>query len=112
MEKQITSQIIFNITLDDARVPDKMNWNATDSGIEGVKPCAATMISIWDPAEHTTMRIDLWTKDMMVEDMKRFFFENFMSMADTYMRATNDADNSKEIRKFAEGFGKRTGIAK
>jgi gliding motility-associated protein GldC len=106
------SEIKFNITLDDARVPEKIDWTATDSGIEGVKPCHATMMSIWDPKDHTTLRIDLWTKDMMVEDMKRFFFENFMSMADTYMRATNDQANSTEIKKFAEWFGKKTGVVK
>jgi gliding motility-associated protein GldC len=106
------SQIIFNINLDEDRVPDKITWVATDSGVEGQKPCNATMISIWDPKEHTTMRIDLWTKDMMVDDMKRFFFENFMTMADTYMRATNDVENSNEIKKFAEQFGRKTGIDK
>ena len=104
------SKIIFNVTLDNERVPEKITWTATDSGMDGVKPCNTMMVSMWDPAEHTTMRIDLWTKDMMVEDMKRFFFENFMTMADTYMRATNDAEGSKDIKRFAEGFGKKAGI--
>jgi gliding motility-associated protein GldC len=106
------SEIKFNITLDDSRIPSSISWLATDSGIDGEKPCNATMMSIWDPKDHTTLRIDLWTKDMMVDDMKRFFFENFMSMADTYMRSTNDKENADEIRKFAEWFGKKTGVAK
>jgi gliding motility-associated protein GldC len=106
------SQIILNVTLDETRVPESINWSATDSGVEGVKPCHATMVSIWDPKDQTTLRIDLWTKEMMVEDMKRFFFENFMSMADTYMRSTNDAANSNEIKKFAEWFGRQTGVTK
>lgn len=104
------SEIKFKITLDEDRIPEKINWSASDSGVEGVKPCHATMMSIWDPNENTTLRIDLWTKDMLVDDMKRFFYENFMTMADTYQRATNDADSSKEIKKFAEAFGKRTGV--
>ena len=106
------SQINFNISLDETRIPETITWSASDSGIEGVKPAAAIMLSIWDPKDHTSLRIDLWTKDMMVDDMKRFFFENFMTMADTYMRATNDAESTKEIKKFAEAFGKRTGISK
>jgi gliding motility-associated protein GldC len=106
------SEIKFQIKLDDAKVPEAINWSATDSGIEGVKPCSAIMLSIWDPKDLTTLRIDLWTKDMMVDDMKRFFFENFMSMADTYLRATNDPENSDEIKKFAEWFGKKTGSVK
>lgn len=106
------SEIKFKITLDETRIPEAIHWSATDSGIEGVKPCSAIMLNIWDPKDHTTLRVDLWTKEMMVDDMKRFFFENFMSMADTYMRATNDAANSEEIRKFAEWFGKKTGAVK
>ena len=54
------------------------------------------MMSIWDPKENTSLRIDLWTKEMLVDDMKRFFYENFMTMADTYQRATNDEVNVPE----------------
>ena len=104
------SKITFNVKLDGDRVPEKISWSASDSGIEGVKSCSATMMCIWDPKEHTTLRIDLWTKDMLVDDMKRFFYENFLSMADTYMRATNDEESAKEISKFAEWFGKKAKV--
>ncbi len=104
------SKIVFNVKLDGERIPEAISWSASDSGIEGVKPCNATMMCIWDPKENTTLRIDLWTKDMLVDDMKRFFYENFMSLADTYMRATNDEESAKEIGKFAEWFGKKTKI--
>jgi gliding motility-associated protein GldC len=104
------SQIRFNITLDDDRVPESIGWEATDSGVEGEKKCHATLMSLWDPGENTTLRIDLWTKDMLVDDMKRFFYENFFTMADTYRRATNDEKGSAEIRKFAEHFGNLTGV--
>ena len=103
------SEIKFIVTLDEEKIPESIDWFASDSGIEGVKPCHATMMSIWDPKENTTLRIDLWTKDMMVDDMKRFFYENFMTMADTYMRATNDKESAEDIRSFAEKFGKKTG---
>jgi gliding motility-associated protein GldC len=106
------SEIKFKVTLDDERVPVSIGWSATDSGVEGTKPCNATLMSIWDPKENTTLRIDLWTKDMLVDDMKRFFYENFVTMADTYLRATNDAEATQEIRKFAEAFGKKSGVMK
>ncbi|HRH65959.1 MAG TPA: gliding motility protein GldC [Bacteroidia bacterium] len=102
-----TSEIKFLVTLDEDKVPAKLEWEATDSGINGRKPCNATMMSIWDPKDNTTLRIDLWTKDMLVEDMKRFFYENFVTMADTYQRATNDPELATEIRQFAEMFGKK-----
>ncbi|MBK7852506.1 MAG: gliding motility protein GldC [Bacteroidetes bacterium] len=102
-----TSEIKFLVTLDEEKIPSRLEWEATDSGIEGRKPCNATMMSIWDPKENTTLRIDLWTKDMLVDDMKRFFYENFVTMADTYLRATNDPQLAGEIRQFAEAFGKK-----
>jgi gliding motility-associated protein GldC len=105
-----SSEIKFKINLDEEHIPESISWTASDSGAEGEKPCLATMMSIWDPKDHTTLRIDLWTKHMFVEDMKRFFYENFVTMADTYSRATNDQEGSKEIRKFAEAFGKKAGV--
>ncbi len=100
------SEIKFEVGLDSEQVPESIEWSASDSGIEGTKPANAVMISIWDPKENTTLRIDLWTKDMLVDDMKRFFYENLVTMADTYLRATNDAVNSTKLKKFAEDFGK------
>jgi gliding motility-associated protein GldC len=69
------SEIKFNITLTKSGYRKPLT-GTTDSGIEGVKDCRATMIAVWDTREKTTMRIDLWTKDMLVDDMKRFFYEN------------------------------------
>ena len=102
------SEIKFTIGLDENKVPEKIQWEATDSGMEGKKECGATMLALWDTKENTTLRIDLWTKDMPVEDMKRFFYECFMSMADTYERATQDNENGGEIRKFSEWFAKNS----
>ena len=47
-----------------------------------------------------------------MDDMKRFFYENFATMADTHMRATNDAELSKMIRDFAKEFGDKAGLCK
>jgi gliding motility-associated protein GldC len=104
------SEIKLTIRLDDENVPEVISWSATDSGMEGVRQCRAMMLSIWDPKENSSMRIDLWTKDMVVEDMQRFIYENFVLMADTYLRATKDNEATEEIKKFAEAFSKKTGI--
>ena len=104
------SEIKFSVSLDEEKVPVKLEWEATDSGMEGSKVCNATLLTIWDPTENTTLRIDLWTKDMLVDDMKRFFYENFFTLADTYQRATNDTELSNEIKKFAKTFGEKAGI--
>lgn len=106
------SEIKFTVTLDDHNHPQAITWNAEDSGVEGDKPCKSIMLSLWDEKEQSTMRIDLWTKEMMVEEMQHFFYETFMSMADTYARATNDDPLTKNIRDFATQFGKATQVLK
>lgn len=105
-----TSEIKFTITVDNKNQPETIHWEAGDSGIEGVKPCKSVMISLWDSADNGTLRIELWTKQMMVEEMQRFFYETFLSMADTYERATNDKNISGDIREFASRFGKTTKV--
>jgi gliding motility-associated protein GldC len=102
------SEIKFIVSLDENKIPEKIQWEASDSGVSGKKDCGATMLSIWDSKDRTTMRIDLWVKDMPVDDMKRFFYESFMSMADTYLRATQDPSGTEEIRRFSESFAQKT----
>ena len=106
------SEIKFTVALDQHNFPETIQWEAQDSGTEGIKPCKAVMISLWDSADNGTLRIELWTKQMMVEEMQRFFYETFMSMADTYERATTEKENAINIREFAANFGKATKVLK
>jgi len=62
------------------------------------------MLSIWDPKEENTLRIDLWTKDMMVDEMADFFYQNLMGMGDTYLRATQDKVLAESFKTFAKTF--------
>lgn len=62
------------------------------------------MLSFWDAADKTTLRIDLWTKDMMVDEMADFFYQTMMTMADTYGRATRHEELVDEMKKFAKDF--------
>jgi gliding motility-associated protein GldC len=104
------SEIKFTVTLDETKQPVSIEWQADDSGIEGVKSCKSIMISLWDDVDQSTLRIDLWTKEMMVNDMKRFFYESLSSMADTYLRATNDEDTATELKEFSEKFAKKAAM--
>lgn len=104
------SEIKFTVTLDEEKVPTSIEWEAGDAGMKGSKPCKAVMMSVWDPAETATLRIDLWTKEMMVDEMQRFFYETFMTMAETYQRATGDKNSVQDIKTMAEQFAKKTGL--
>jgi gliding motility-associated protein GldC len=104
------SDINFRVSLDEKQVPASIEWKADDSGLEGTKPCKSVLISLWDGDEQTSLRIDLWTKDMSVEEMRRFFYETFMGMAETYQRATDEKDVAKEIRDFGDKFRQLTDV--
>ncbi len=104
------SEIKIIVSLDEQQVPAAINWMAEDSGMTGIKPCKSVMLGLWDGEEQATLRIDLWIKEMSVEEMKRFFYETFMGLADTYYRATDEQEVTNEIRSFGEHFSKIAGV--
>lgn len=103
-----SSEIKFNVHLDENQVPEKIEWSAQDAGENS--ECKALLMSLWDQKENNTLRIDLWTKEMTVDDMKRFFHQSLVTMADTYERSTNDSEVAKEIRAFGTTFAEKVGL--
>jgi len=99
------SDIIFTVTLDENNLPEQIDWKATDAGEQS--QCKSMMIALWDAKENNTLRIDLWTKDMMVDEMKHFFHQNLLSMADTLERATGETEAAKEMRGYAQHFAEK-----
>lgn len=98
------STITIDIELDDKRVPQTITWNASDSGIEQAQKARAMMLSFWDHADKAALRIDLWTKDMMIDEMADFFYQTMMTMADTYDRATQHKELVEDMKSFAHKF--------
>jgi gliding motility-associated protein GldC len=98
------SSINIDVVLDADRVPEQITWNATDTTAEVARKAKAMMISFWDGADKTALRIDLWTKDMMVDEMADFFYQTFMTMAETFQRATQDAALVNDMKTFARDF--------
>lgn len=111
MSNTIKSEIKFNVELDENRVPEKIQWTAPDGGINSAA-AKAIMLSIWDSKAQETLRIDLWTKDMPVDEMKKFFHQTLVAMADTFQRATNDEAMSDTMRDFCEYFAEKMELAK
>lgn len=98
------STISIDVVLDEQRVPENITWSATDSSAESAKKAKAMMLAFWDGADKTALRIDLWTKEMMVDEMADFFYQTLFTMADTFQRATQNQDLTDEMRKFAKDF--------
>jgi gliding motility-associated protein GldC len=106
MSKSLNSEIKFNVQLDENRVPESLTWTAEDGGVNQ-EETKAIMLSIWDNNAKETLRIDLWTKDMPVDEMKQFFHQTLVAMADTYQRATADEKMADTMRDFCEYFAEK-----
>ncbi|HLP65690.1 gliding motility protein GldC [Flavobacterium sp.] len=106
MSNSIQSEIKFNVLLDENRVPESLAWTAQDGGVNN-EETKAIMLSIWDNNAKETLRIDLWTKDMPVDEMKQFFHQTLVAMSDTYQRATNDEKMADTMRDFCEYFAEK-----
>ncbi len=98
------SSININVHLDANKVPEQITWSATDTSADDIKKAKAMMLAFWDGAEKSALRIDLWTKDMMVDEMADFFYQTLMTMAETYHRATKNDELGNDMKKFAKDF--------
>ena len=98
------STIKIDVALDENRVPESIAWAASDTTADKAQKAKAMMLSFWDGAEKTALRIDLWTKDMMMDEMSDFFYQTLMTLADTYGRATKHEDLVNDMKKFASDF--------
>ena len=103
------TQITIDIELDENHVPERMTWNAEDGGIEK-EETKATMISVWDDKKMEALRIDLWTKEMPVDQMKMFLHQILISLSSTYHRATGEEDVAAWMEEMAEEFAQKAAI--
>lgn len=106
-----TSKIELLVELDENRVPEKLRWNAEDGGVRAAE-VKAFLLSVWDHEAQNALRIDLWTKDMPVDQMKMFFYQTLMAMSDTYLRATQDDKMSDTMKDFCEYFAEKLELKK
>ena len=105
------SKINIEVGLDKDKMPIHLAWKATEEGMDRpAEECKAFLLSIFDRDNKDTLRIDLWTKDMQVMEMDRFFYQTLRSMADTYFRATQNQQMATEMQKFVQYFGEQTEI--
>lgn len=107
----IKSTIELNVELDENRVPEKLFWTAQDGGIEN-EEAKAMLLSVWDSEAQETLRIDLWTKEMPVDEMKVFFHQTLVAMSDTFHRATQDEKMTATMKDFCDYFAEKLELNK
>ncbi|MCC6289554.1 MAG: gliding motility protein GldC [Chitinophagaceae bacterium] len=101
------STITIDVKLDPDKIPLQILWNASASA-EDAQSAKAMMLAFWDGKEKSALRIDLWTKEMMMDEMGDFFYQTLMTMADTYNRATHQKELVDDLKKFAADFYARS----
>ena len=106
-----TSLISIEVTVDENKVPEKIIWSAPDGGVEN-EMAQAMLLALWDGQNQETLRMDLWVKEMPVDQMKMFFHQTFLTMSDTYLRATQDEKMTATMKDFCDYFAEKLNLKK
>lgn len=113
MDKEIAkkTKIEINVGLNAKNVPIQLEWKSEDnpSG-EELQNSKAMLLSLFDKKTLETLKIDLWTYDMQVMEMDRFFYQTLRGLAETYFRATQNQELAVEMQKFVQYFGEKTEV--
>ena len=102
-----TAEINIKVTLDDNKLPEKIVWSSTDSESSQQVDCKSMILALWDQQYQNTLRLDLWTKDMPVDEMKRFFYETLMTMGDSFLKATGEKNIVEDLRDYCAHFAEK-----
>jgi gliding motility-associated protein GldC len=109
MSNQKKSQIKIDVVTNENNVPETINWTAQDGGVDNAA-AKALMLALWDENEQNTMRIDLWNKEMTVDEMKKFFHQTLLTMADSFERATGESNITEDLRDYCQHFADKMNI--
>jgi gliding motility-associated protein GldC len=91
------STINFTIELDQNNIPERIFWDATDKPDAGPSETKSISVALWDHIQKNTLRIDLWAKDMPIDEMKRFHIECLGGIAQSILSSTKDEFMANEI---------------
>lgn len=106
------SEIRINVSLDSDKIPSRITWSASDNGPDSESEAKAILLSLFDIDQKDTLKIDLWTKEMQVNEMDRFFYNTLRALADTYVRATGNQKLAGAMQQFAAYFGEQSEVLK
>jgi gliding motility-associated protein GldC len=106
------AEIKLIVDLDDNNIPQNITWESTDAKTKDAVPVKSFMLALWDHNYKNTMRIDLWTNDMPVDEMKRFFFETLQTMGDSFLRATGEKNIVEDLRDYCAHFADKMELDK
>lgn len=109
---EATSFIQIAVTLDDEKIPKTIQWSAEGTGPENGRDAKAMLLAFFDRESGDTFKIDLWTKDMQVNEMDHFFYQTLRALSDTYHKATSNKQLAERMQQFTRYFGEQTELVK
>tara|TARA_Y100001958_G_scaffold150974_1_gene135383 strand:+ start:594 stop:947 length:354 start_codon:yes stop_codon:yes gene_type:complete len=111
MVKKKQANINILVELDENKIPEKLTWSAPDGGVDK-KNSKAIFLSIWDHKNKESLSIDLWTKEMPLEEMNEFFYQSLLTMGEAFHKATGNNKIKGALKKFSESIEKDLNIDK
>jgi|SRR5210317_748460 gliding motility-associated protein GldC len=105
------TQVKIDVGLDENNIPEEMQWTAPDGGVLDMET-KAMLLSFWDAEKQETLKMDLWVKDMPMDQMQLFFHQTLMSLSDTYYRATQDEKMTASMKDFCDFFAEKLALKK
>ena len=100
------TNISIEVALDENKIPEKIVWSAPDGGVNN-EEAQALLMSLWDGKNQETLRMDLWVKDMPVDQMRLFFHQTLVSLSDTFLIATQDEKMTATMKDFCDYFAEK-----
>ncbi|MAP01516.1 MAG: gliding motility protein GldC [Flavobacteriales bacterium] len=108
MSNKSNLNIVFD--LDENQIPEKISWESINGSEKVTHEAKAAFLSFWDKSDNNAMSLNLWTKDISIEEMSKFYFQTFITMADNFEKSTSEDQLALAIRDFADFFGEKMGI--
>ncbi len=105
------SDIKIRIGLNEDQHPTSIEWQAEDNPNGAtLQECKGMLLSLFDKENKETLKIDLWTNEMQVVEMDRFFYQTLRGLADTYFKSTRNNKLASDMQQFVQYFGEQTEI--
>lgn len=103
------SQIVIDVVTNENNVPETINWTAQDGGVDNAS-AKAMMLALWDEKDQNTLRIDLWNKEMTIDEMKQFFHQTLLTMAESFERATGEHNIVEDLKDYCAHFADKMNL--
>ncbi len=104
------SEIHITVELNENNLPVKMNWTSSQNNESG--ECKSIFLAMWDAKEQASLHLNLWTKDMNVEEMRQFIHQNLLNQSDTLKKATGDEALAATLYDYSHEYAIKSGILK